>query len=79
MGWTAGDHSGTDYKRLVLLRFAIIPEGRGSKVYGYVSLVCYRMIKNKRDKWRGTVFIRILAGAIIYFEAYFPQKYFVNF
>ena len=39
MGWTAGDHSGTDYKRLVLLRFAIIPEGRGSKVYGYVSCV----------------------------------------
>ena len=26
-----------------------------------------------------TVFIRIVAGAIIYFEAYFRQKYFVNF
>ena len=42
-----------------------------------MSLVCYRMIK-KRDKGRGTVFIRILAGAIIYFEAYFPQKYFIS-
>ena len=26
-----------------------------------------------------TVFIRIVAGAIIYFEGYFSQKYFVNF
>ena len=26
-----------------------------------------------------TVFIRIVVGAIIYFEANFPQKYFVNF
>ena len=38
-----------------------------------------RYVQTNTQSNRNTVFIRIVAGTIIYFEAYFPQKYFVNF
>ena len=48
----------------------------GADDVGYIVRFDNKSVKTQ--VW-STVFIRIVAGAIIYFEAYFPQKYFLNF